>query len=318
MKDPLPEKTIQLTVTGLVQGVGFRPFVYRMAIQFELTGWVQNTNENVRIRITGNPVNLDMFLNSLTKEAPQASIVERVLTEEIEYEDFPSFRILHSHDVSDNITEISPDIAVCYECLADINVPGTRLGYPFVNCTNCGPRFTIIRDLPYDRAKTTMHSFIMCADCQQEYDSIHDRRFHAQPTACSLCGPHYELFEKGKKVSDRIDVVIDHVTCCMENGGVALIKGLGGMHLACDAFNETAVEKLRNIKKRDGKPFAILFRDIEAVKNYAKVNITEEQSLGSWRRPIVLLEMKNAKVKTEIDNEQGANPFLSEKINSGW
>lgn len=306
-----------MTVSGLVQGVGFRPFVYRTATLFELTGWVQNTNENVRIRATGNPANLDLFLNSLTNEAPPASMIEKVLMEEMEPEDFPSFRILLSHDVSDNITEISPDIAVCNECLADINVPGTRMGYAFVNCTNCGPRFTIIQDLPYDRAKTTMQPFTMCMECQQEYDSIHDRRFHAQPTACSRCGPHYELFVKGKKISDTIDVIVDHVSYCMENGGVVLIKGLGGMHLACDAFNEAAVEKLRNIKKRDGKPFAILFRDMETVKNYAKVDIPEEQSLVSWRKPIVLLEMKNCRIKAKIADNSGPNPFLAEKINSG-
>jgi hydrogenase maturation protein HypF len=317
MKDPLSEKTIQLIVTGLVQGVGFRPFVYRMATQLELTGWVQNTNENVRIRVTGNPDNLEMFLNSLTNEAPPASLVERVLTEEMEYEDFPSFRILHSHDVSDNITEISPDIAVCSECLADITVPGTRLGYPFVNCTNCGPRFTIIRDLPYDRAKTTMQPFTMCANCQQEYDSINDRRFHAQPTACSLCGPHYELFEKGEKISDDTENIVGHVSYLIENHGVVLIKGVGGMHLACDAFSDIAVEKLRKIKKRDGKPFALLFRDLESVKKYAEVDITEEQSLGSWRRPIVLLKTKNNRIKAEIAREHGPKPFLAEKINSG-
>jgi hydrogenase maturation protein HypF len=317
MKEFLPKKTVQLTVTGLVQGVGFRPFIYRKAVLFELTGWVENTNENVSIRVTGNPENIDRFINSLSNDSPPASMVEEVLIVEMEKEDFPSFRILLSHDVSDNITEISPDIAVCNECLTDIDVPGNRYGYAFVNCTNCGPRFTIIQDLPYDRARTTMHSFTMCMDCQREYDSIHDRRFHAQPTACSSCGPHYELYVKGKKISDVIDVIVDHLSNCIENGGVVLIKGLGGMHLACDAFNEAAVEKLRNIKNRDGKPFALLFRDLETVKDYAKVDNHEEYSLDSWRKPIVLLEMKNRGIKNGIDANPGPQPFLADKISSG-
>ena len=317
MKEFLPKKTVQLTVTGLVQGVGFRPFIYRKAVLFELTGWVENTNENVSIRVTGNPGNIDRFINSLSNDSPPASMVEEVLIVEMEKEDFPSFRILLSHDVSDNITEISPDIAVCNECLSDIDVPGNRYGYAFVNCTNCGPRFTIIQDLPYDRARTTMHSFTMCTDCQREYDSIHDRRFHAQPTACSSCGPHYELFVKGKKISDVIDVIVDHLSNCIENGGVVLIKGLGGMHLACDAFNEAAVEKLRNIKNRDGKPFALLFRDLETVKNYAKVDNHEEYSLDSWRKPIVLLEMKKRGSKNGIADNPGPQPSLADKINSG-
>ena len=317
MEDIRPKRTIELTVKGLVQGVGFRPFVYRIATLFELTGWVLNTNENVRIRITGDQLNIDRFLTSLKNEAPPASMIEEVEMSEMEPEDFSSFRILHSHDVSDNITEISPDIAVCDECLADIKVPGSRMDYAFVNCTNCGPRFTIIRDLPYDRAKTTMHPFPMCRDCQQEYDSVHDRRFHAQPTACSTCGPHYELFEKGKKISDTAGVIIDRLADCIENGGVALIKGLGGMHLACDAFNDDAVEKLRKIKNRDGKPFAIMFRDLETLKNYAEADITEEQSMVSWRRPIVLLEMKKCRVSSKTDGKPGPKPFLAEKINSG-
>jgi hydrogenase maturation protein HypF len=317
MKITLSKKTIQVTVSGLVQGVGFRPFVYRTAALFDLTGWVQNTNENVRIRITGYPANLELFLNSLIKEAPPASMIEKVLIKEMRPVDFPSFRILDSHDVSVEITEISPDIAVCSECLADINLPGTRLGYPFVNCTNCGPRFSIIRDLPYDRAKTTMQSFSMCASCQLEYDSIQDRRFHAQPTACSLCGPHYELFERGKKISDDANAIIDHISYLIENSGIVLIKGIGGMHLACNAFSEFAVEKLRNIKKRDGKPFALMFKDIESVKRYAVVDGVEDKSMGSWRRPIVLLETKKNRIKTEIANEHDKDSFLAEKINSG-
>ncbi|MCX6269467.1 MAG: carbamoyltransferase HypF [Bacteroidetes bacterium] len=293
-------------VTGLVQGVGFRPFVYRMALKHELNGWVQNTNENVRIRVTGQPEKISGFLISLESEAPPAALIEKIVTEVIQEEEFTKFQILQSHDISEEITEISPDIAVCDDCLEDLNRQGNRLDYAFVNCTNCGPRFTIIRDLPYDRAKTTMQVFPMCGECQKEYENINDRRFHAQPTACKQCGPWYELFVKGKNVSDEIGEIISLVSRSIQNGRILLMKGLGGMHLACDAFNETAVENLRNIKMREGKPFAMMFRDMEALKKHASADFTEEQSLQSWRRPIVLLEMKR--------NEE---QWLARTVNSG-
>lgn len=306
-KDIISQKSLQLTVTGLVQGVGFRPFVYRIATKFDLTGWVQNTNENVRILVTGLSENINSFLVSLKNETPQAALIDKISTFEIDTEYFSSFKIQSSNDVSDEITEISPDIAVCDKCLEDIDKPGTRLDYAFVNCTNCGPRFTIIQDLPYDRAKTTMKSFVMCPDCHSEYENVMDRRFHAQPTACSICGPEYELFVGGNRINSNANLIVEQVSQCIENGGIILIKGLGGMHLACDAFNETAVSKLRDLKNREGKPFAVMFRDIESLKLYAEVNTQEEQSLVSWRRPIVLLEKM-------MGNGQ---PVLAESLNTG-
>lgn len=276
-----------------MQGVGFRPFIFKLAKKTGLTGWVQNTNENVRIRVTGNQTDTDNFLRLLKNEAPPASMIENIAILALDYEEFSDFIILHSHDISDEITEISPDIAVCKECLEDMEMQGSRLDYAFVNCTNCGPRFTIIRDLPYDRAKTTMQPFEMCTHCRDEYESVYDRRFHAQPTACARCGPHYELFVDGNMVTNEMKLIIDTVSECIESGGVILIKGLGGMHLACNASDETAVEKLRKIKNRDGKPFAVMFRDLESIKNYAVVDETEARSLASWRSPIVLLEMKS-------------------------
>ena len=303
----MKDKTLLIVVTGLVQGVGFRPFVFRIATKFELTGWVQNTNENVKIHVTGKPQNIDFFLICLKSQAPVASLIEEIRLMEVEAKTFSSFRILESGNVSDEITEISPDIAVCEECLKDIAKSGNRLDYAFVNCTNCGPRFTIIEDLPYDRTKTTMKSFSMCSDCAKEYETITDRRFHAQPTACDKCGPNYELVVGNKLVSKKIDEILSEVSNCIENGGIVLIKGLGGMHLACDAFNEMSVKRLRSIKNRDGKPFAVMFRDIETVKIYAELNEIEEQSLLSWRRPIVLLQTKN----------RPNQPFLSSDINSG-
>jgi len=303
----LVERSIQITATGLVQGVGFRPFIFRIATKFNLTGWVQNTNENVIIQVTGTSQNLNLFLLSLKKEAPSAAVIRDISTIEIETTDFSSFSIRESNDFSDEITEISPDIAVCDECLRDMDIPGSRLGYAFVNCTNCGPRFTIIKDLPYDRKKTTMQPFTMCPDCNQEYNDINDRRFHAQPVACSVCGPNYELYAEGKIISSKTDVIVESVSKIIENGGIVLIKGLGGMHLACDAFNNQSVEKLRKLKNRDGKPFAVMFRNIETLEPYVEIDYQEKQSLMSWRRPIVLLQKKKV---TNL-------PVLSESISSG-
>ena len=288
----MTNKSILIIVTGLVQGVGFRPFVYRMALRFDLKGWVQNTNENVKIQVTGIPENLSGFIKSLRHEAPPASKLEDISIHEIETIHFIDFTIHVSQDASDEITEISPDIAVCDECLKDIGLPGNRYNYSFVNCTNCGPRFTIIQDLPYDRGKTTMKSFTMCADCLAEYEQVTDRRFHAQPIACSNCGPHYELYNRGEKIINNITEILECVSQTISNGGILLIKGLGGMHLACDAFNESAVNKLRAVKHREGKPFAVMFRNMESLKPYVQLNEQEEQSLLSWQRPIVLLEKK--------------------------
>lgn len=301
------EKSLQIIVTGLVQGVGFRPFVFRIASRFGLTGWVKNTNENVIINISGPSVNITSFLLYLKEEAPPAAIIHDISTSEIEPINTGNFLILESHDVSEEVTEISPDIAVCDECLHDMDKPGTRLDYAFVNCTNCGPRFTIIQDLPYDRDKTTMRSFTMCQDCRHEYENVEDRRFHAQPVACSLCGPHYELFTRGKMISNDTNIIADRVSQYIETGGVVLIKGLGGMHLVCDAFNEKAIQKLRNLKTRDGKPFAVMFRDIESLRPFVYIDDQEEKSLLSWRRPIVLLRKKKIEGST----------LLPESISSG-
>lgn len=303
----LVHKTVHILVSGLVQGVGFRPFIYRIAIRHELLGWVQNTNENVKIMVTGTPENINQFLISLKEEVPPAAMIEEIAVKEVEPAFYPEFSILSSHNLSDEITEISPDIAVCDACLEDMDKPGFRLDYAFVNCTNCGPRFTIISDLPYDRSQTTMSPFEMCPDCRKEYETVTDRRFHAQPTACNLCGPHYQLFANNIELNADIDQLILQVSQTLDKGGIVLMKGLGGMHLACDAFNEGSVARLRELKNREGKPFAILFRDLETLYEYAEISEIEKQSLLSWRRPIVLL---NKKKKTP-------SPELAQNLNAG-
>jgi len=302
----MDEKSLRIVVTGLVQGVGFRPFVYRIASRFSLMGWVQNTNENVIIHVTGDQLNLAGFVLALKEEAPPAAVIRDISSEETEHVSYAGFVIKESNDVSEEITEISPDIAVCHECLEDMDRPGSRQGYAFVNCTNCGPRFTIIEDLPYDREKTTMAHFAMCSECRSEYEDVSDRRFHAQPVACKNCGPQYEMYSAGKLISNNSEEIIAGVSQCIGSGGIVLIKGLGGMHLACDAFSNEAADKLRSLKNRDGKPFAVMFRDLESLREYAETDNLEEESLESWRRPIVLLRRKK---RTKMP--------LAENISSG-
>ena len=218
--------SIIIYVSGLVQGVGFRPFIYRIARKYGLKGWVRNTNENVIIRLEGEKRRVGRFIKALHEDCPGAAVIEHTAVEPSAMEGFFDFRILDSHDVSDETTGISPDIAVCTDCLEDITKEGTRHDYPFVNCTNCGPRFTIIRDLPYDRKNTTMDRFPLCKDCSKEYDDVEDRRFHAQPVACSVCGPEYRIWIGGKEISSGIREIISRSVSLLEAGGILAIKGL--------------------------------------------------------------------------------------------
>ena len=282
--------TYQITINGLVQGVGFRPFVYRIAKKLDLTGWVLNTNEDVTICVNAHQELINHFVHLLKSEAPPASLIDQVFVKDAAPEVFTDFTILESHNISEAITEICPDIAVCEDCMKDIDSQTNRIDYPFVNCTNCGPRFTIIQDLPYDRAKTTMKEFLMCPDCRKEYLDVADRRFHAQPVACNNCGPTYELYISNQLISNSIEKILVSIAELIDNGAIVAIKGLGGMHLACDATNESAVRKLRELKNREAKPFAVMFGDLKSAKNYTEINPVEELSLTSWRRPIVLLK----------------------------
>ena len=287
------KKTIHLEIKGLVQGVGFRPFIYRLAKNYNLHGWVENRNDGVGIIVTGNTDILEQFTSSISRQAPPASHIDSIDIKEIALESFVDFQIIKSKTISDQITDICPDIAVCEDCLLDMNLQKNRIHYPFINCTNCGPRFTIIKDLPYDREKTTMNDFAMCPDCRKEYTDIMDRRFHAQPVACSNCGPEYTLLYKNKEIKN-IDTIIDTLVKLITDGKIIAIKGLGGYFITCDALNEVAVQRLRKLKNREGKPFAVMFSDIGKLKEFAFVDKLQETSLLSWRRPIVLLNQKKS------------------------
>lgn len=306
------KQSVLIHIKGLVQGVGFRPFVYRIATQLNLAGWVENRNDGVKIKIEGIPERIEQFMRFLNEKKPQASHIEILQTEESTLENFEKFEIIKSKNTSDEITEISPDIAVCNECLTDMKSQAHRIEYPFINCTNCGPRFSIIKDLPYDREKTTMQPFVMCHTCRTEYTDILDRRFHAQPIACNKCGPIYELISskhclttEKPAASEDADGNVNHgritdlskiaalIAGLIDSGKIVAMKGVGGFHLACDATNDEAVARLRKLKHRESKPLAVMFKSVDHLTMYADLNDIEEKLLLSWRRPIVLLKEKS-------------------------
>ncbi|MCP4399721.1 MAG: carbamoyltransferase HypF [bacterium] len=280
---------MDIRVYGLVQGVGFRPFVHNLATGLALSGWALNRNDCVQIRIQGQQQRLETFIKHLQRKAPSLSKIELLVTEETSPESLSDFTILRSQNHSTSVTRVSPDVAVCRDCLSDMKWQANRIDYPFINCTNCGPRFSIIQDLPYDRGKTTMLSFQMCAHCRGEYENIRDRRYHAQPNACRDCGPAYELLYQNQTIRE-IEVLLEMASQLFAQGQILAIKGVGGFHLACDAANEPAVSELRRRKQREGKPFAVMFGSLETLKYYVEVNPVEETLLLSEQRPIVLLQ----------------------------
>ena len=281
----------EINITGLVQGIGFRPAIYRIAIRYNLHGKVMNNNTGVIINIEGEQKAVADFISDIPLRIPVASSITNLNIYDKKIAGYVDFQIARSTSKSNDITEVSPDISVCDECLSDMKNQTNRINYPFTNCTNCGPRFTIIKDLPYDRAKTTMDVFPMCNSCSDEYINILDRRFHAQPVACNNCGPQYTLYHKGKIITS-ISSIISTTSKLIEDGKIIAIKGLGGYHLACDATNDDSIKKLRLIKNREGKPFALMFKDIKSAIENLIINKEEEKTLISWRKPIVLLKTK--------------------------
>ena len=241
------ENTFIIKIKGLVQGVGFRPFIYRLAKSYNLMGWVENRNDGVVIKINCKTTILDQFITSIKQEAPPASNIVSIDCRSTDKEYFADFQIIKSETITGKITDISPDIAVCDDCLTDMKIQKNRIDYPFINCTKCGPRFTIISDLPYDRNKTTMRDFEMCPDCGKEYLDIEDRRFHAQPIACSVCGPQYSLFYDNKIINDTREIISELVKL-IQNKKIIAIKGIGGFFLACNALSEESCFPTKNIE----------------------------------------------------------------------
>ena len=281
----------QIRINGIVQGVGFRPFVYQLAQQHHLRGHVANTAAGVLLHVEGAPGRLEAFLRDLESRKPPLAHIVEIAVDDAEPGGYSDFSILKSRAGEHRATLISPDVAVCEDCLAEMFDPADRrFQYPFINCTNCGPRYTIIDDIPYDRPHTSMRHFTMCPRCQAEYDDPLDRRFHAQPNACPRCGPRVALFDP-RRTSVSGDP-IDRAAELLKEGRIVAIKGLGGFHLAVNAMDDAAVERLRQRKHREEKPLAVMSPDLETVKGYARIAPEEAELLTSMQRPIVLLEKK--------------------------
>jgi hydrogenase maturation protein HypF len=300
----------QIQVRGIVQGVGFRPFVYKLAHSLRLTGYVFNSSSGVTIEIEGGGSQVEDFLKTLKQEPPQLAEITQITVSEIEVQGDTGFSILGSHHQAGEFALVPPDAGTCDACWRDFgDSANRRYGYPFTNCTHCGPRYTIIRDIPYDRVTTTMSTFTMCAACQAEYEDPEDRRFHAQPNACAACGPSL-LLVKGFVKEWSADLtalaslgncwfaekdalpIIRQARSLLREGKILAVKGLGGFLLACDAASELAVLELRRRKQRPHKPFALMVRDLAAARRLCELSPEDEVSLQSPRRPIVILPQR--------------------------
>lgn len=281
-----------ILVKGLVQGVGFRPYVYKIALKNNINGFIKNSSNGVLIDVEGNEEAIDNFINNLKNPSIDILNIEEIIINDKEIANYNTFRIEESSTENHGITFISPDLGICEDCYRDIiDRKNSRYLYPFTNCTNCGPRYSIIKALPYDRSSTTMNSFKMCKSCNEECKDIFNRRFHAQPNCCDKCGPQLELIDKqGSKV--KIEDPIKKTIELINEGKILSIKGIGGFHLVCDGKNEYVINSLRKKKNRKTKPFALMMKDIETVKKYCDLSIEEENLLITNKKPIVILNKK--------------------------
>jgi hydrogenase maturation protein HypF len=284
---------LEIRVRGTVQGVGFRPFVYRLARELGAVGWVRNDTQGVLLQVEGPRAMLDRFLARLSAEAPPLSSVEGIESRPVPLGSDERFLVLESPPAGSRRTVVPPDVATCQDCRAEMEDPADRrYRYPFLNCTNCGPRFSIIEDLPYDRSRTSMKRFSMCPACEREYHDPGDRRFHAQPTACARCGPALAFEGPDGVVSAAGDPVIEAAARALGEGRIVALKGIGGFQLLVDATDEDAVARLRVRKRRGRKPFAVLFPDLGSLESAARVDPLERSLLESPASPIVLLDRR--------------------------
>lgn len=300
----------RIKVRGIVQGVGFRPFVHRLVKQHGLAGWVRNSSEGAELELEGEEPELRGFLRELRDEAPPLAVIESVECRELPGAGgHESFRIIGSDRGDHMRTLVSPDTGICPDCLRELLDPSDRrYRYPFINCTNCGPRFTIIRSVPYDRAFTSMAEFPMCPDCAAEFADIENRRYHAQPDCCPVCGPRTFFIDgDGRRLPGY---GIEAARRLIKDGGILCVKGLGGMHLACLAENEEAARELRRRKHRDEKPFAVMCRDMDCVRRLCEVSEAEARALGSFRKPIVLLDKRERGALTHLSENNALGVML--------
>ncbi len=292
----------EVRIRGVVQGVGFRPYVYNLAKKIGLRGFIRNSSSGVTIAVEGVETAVEQFLQELRQSPPALAVVEEFTVAVLQPSGTCGFEIQESLAEEGEFVLVSPDVATCQDCWSDVIDPDNRrYGYPFTNCTNCGPRYTIIQDIPYDRPMTTMAAFRMCPECEAEYHDPANRRFHAQPNACPRCGPSLELLRDGSSLARPSSAfgnaqpllpALRDVRSLLREGRIVAIKGLGGFHLACDAENADAVESLRKRKKRSDKPFALMARDIAAVEKFCFVTPADARTLASVQRPIVILKRR--------------------------
>lgn len=314
-------KRYSIEVKGLSEGVGFRPFVYRVCKQLGLSGWVRNDSSGVYIQVEGTKDKIDAFINIILTSPPRASEIYSIKAQEIEVLGESEFNILPSTQGVQKLPIIPPDISVCEDCRRELfDSKDKRFLYPFINCTDCGPRFSIIEDIPYDRHNTSMRDFDMCEFCRSEYEDVSNRRFHAQPVACFECGPHLELLnsslrnllgdypEKENERREYTAKVIREASRLILEGNIVAIKGIGGFQIVCRADSDDIIRELRKRKRREEKPFAVMFRSLEDIEKYCYVSEVEKKYLVSYITPIVLLRRKQ-----EIDISElvaPRNPFL--------
>ncbi len=284
-------QTYNITIQGTVQGVGFRPFVYQLADRFGLNGTVLNSANGVEITLNSEAGQLEEFVDALRNELPPLAAISSIEIAEIPSQSFDSFQIIQSDDSDDVTVRIPPDVSICPECERELFDPANRrYGYPFITCTNCGVRYSIIDDLPYDRANTSMKFFKMCDKCRAEYTNPLDRRYHAQPIGCWECGPSLSLWDKSEELRVKSEELVEAASQLLSEGHILAVKGVGGYHLMCDAANDEAVMRLRERKHRPAKPFAVMVRDIDMARQLAVISEEEEALLTSKERPIVLLD----------------------------
>lgn len=285
--------TYRVQIEGTVQGVGFRPFIYQLAHRYGLKGTVSNGTQGVEVHINATPLELEELLSSIHAELPPLASIDKLLTTQTDFTDFSDFTIITTKKEGKRTVRIPPDVSICKACEAELFDPNNRrFGYPFITCTHCGVRYSIIKQLPYDRVHTSMSDFKMCKACEEEYTNPLDRRYHAQPIGCYDCGPTLNL-HKGKEILDiSRDEIIDTCVRLLEGGKIFAVKGVGGYHLMCDATNDEAVQRLRDRKKRPSKPYAVMVPDIKSAGSFASINDKEKNLLTSKERPIVLLHMK--------------------------
>lgn len=308
-------KSVSIQIKGIVQGVGFRPYVFNLAHKYDIKGWVNNDEKGVNILLYAKEENIQNFINELKINPPKLAKIDSIEIEKItNIKEYKSFEIIESTSSNNKSTIVSPDMSICDDCINEINDNSNfRFNYALTNCINCGPRYSIIKTVPYDRCNTSMADFILCDKCEEEYKNPSNRRYHAQPVACEKCGPSLKLYNQNSIIIYNNIEAIKETANLIDKGHIFAIKGLGGFHLVCDATNDETIKRLRNLKCRPNKPYAVLFKDINSIKDYTLLTSKEEEVLNSKEKPIVLVDVsKNSLLSPYINpNVEKLGCFIS-------